>query len=188
VQVIWPFALAFIKFALAVTPALRGFLFALCLGLTPRFAGAEEDETPRDPKDAPIAPGVEKRPPYQGRPQVRLDQLVFPAEVQGRAALERHFRRTLSQAARKADWGAGVGAKIEYRVTVEALDTRVDEGVLRVRCTALGRLPKGKSARSHIEFGGSPSERQALLRRVLEIVARGVITRLAALERERRQS
>lgn len=177
----------FNKFDRAVTSAVRGFLFALCVVLAPRLAGSEEDETPRDPKDAPIAPGVEKRPPYQGRPSVRLDQLVFPADVEGRAALERHFRRTLSQAARKADWGAGSGAKIEYRVTVEALETRLDDGVLRVRCTALGRLPKGKSARSHIEFGGSPAERQALMRRVLEIVARGVVTRLAALERERRR-
>jgi len=159
---------------------------SLCLAFAPRVAGADEDGAPRDPKDAPIAPGVEKRAPYQGRPQVRLDQLVFP-EVDGGAALERHFRRTLSQAARKADWGAGSGAKIEYRVTVEALDLRLEDGVLRVRCTALGRLPKGKSARSHIEFGGAPSERPALLRRVLEIVARGVVTRLAALERERRR-
>lgn len=170
-----------------MTSLSRGLLLALCVALVPRAAVADEDEGPRDPKDAPIAPGVEKRPPYQGRPSVRLDQLVFPEDVEGRAALERHFRRTLGQAAKRADWGAGSGAKIEYRVTVEALETRVEDGVLRVRCTALGRLPKGKSARSHIEFGGAPSERQALMRRVLEIVARGVVTRLAALERERRR-
>jgi hypothetical protein len=170
-----------------VTSFSRGLLLALCVALVPRAAVADEDEGPRDPKDAPIAPGVEKRPPYQGRPSVRLDQLVFPEDVEGRAALERHFRRTLGQAAKRADWGAGSGAKIEYRVTVEALETRVEDGVLRVRCTALGRLPKGKSARSHIEFGGAPSERQALMRRVLEIVARGVVTRLASLERERRR-
>lgn len=176
----------FTKFDRDVTSVLLASLLALCLALSPRLAAAEEQEAPRDPKDAPIAPGVEKRPKYQGRPQVRLDQLVFP-ELEGKRALERHFRRTLSQAARKADWGAGDGAKIEYRVTVEALDAHLHDGVLRVRCTALGRLPKGKSARSHIEFGGSPSERQALLRRVLEIVARGVVTRLAALERERRR-
>jgi hypothetical protein len=170
-----------------VTSVSRGLLLALCVALVPNAAAANEDEGPRDPKDAPIAPGVEKRPPYQGRPSVRLDQLVFPEDIAGRAALERHFRRTLGQAAKRADWGAGSGAKIEYRVTVEALETRVEDGVLRVRCTALGRLPKGKSARSHIEFGGAPSERQALMRRVLEIVARGVVTRLAALERERRR-
>lgn len=185
-QVIWPGAWVFTKFDRDVTSAPRGFLLALCLAFVPRLALAEEQETPRDPKDAPIAPGVEKRAPYQGRPQVRLDRLVFP-ELEGKAALERHFRRTLAQAVRKADWGAGAGAKIEYRVAVEALETRLDDGVLRVRCTALGRLPKGKSARSHIEFGGLPSERQALLRRVLEIVARGVVTRLAALERARRK-
>jgi hypothetical protein len=58
--------------------------------------------------------------------------------------------------------------------------------VLNVHCTALGRLPGGKSARSHIAFGGNPQQRERVLKSVLEIVARGVITRLAALERARR--
>ncbi len=169
-----------------MTLRIRGLVLALGVALASGQAGAQEEE-PRDPKDAPIAPGVEKRPPYQGRPSVRLDRLVFPEDIAGRAALERHFRRTLGQAVKRADWGAGRGAKIEYRVTVETLEARLENGVLRVRCTALGRLPKGKSARSHIEFGGAPSERQALLKRVLEIVARGVVTRLSALERARRK-
>ena len=185
---IWPGWGRFAKFDRAVTRVLLGFVIASCVLLAPGRGRAEgEEEAPREAKDAPIAPGVEKRAPYQGRPSVRLDRLVFPEGVEGRAALERHFRRTLAQAVKRADWGAGSGAKIEYRVTVETLETRLEDGVLRVRCTALGRLPKGKSARSHIEFGGAPSERQALLRRVLDIVARGVVTRLAALERERRR-
>jgi hypothetical protein len=170
-----------------VTYAVRAVLIALGFALVPGRAAAQEESEPREAKDAPIAPGVGPRAKPQGRPNVRLDQLVFPEAVEGRATLERHFRRTLGQAAKQADWGAGSGAKIEYRVTVETLESRLEDGVLRVRCTALGRLPKGKSARSHIEFGGAPAERQALLRRVLEIVARGVVTRLAALERERRR-
>jgi hypothetical protein len=60
--------------------------------------------------------------------------------------------------------------------------------VLKVSCTALGRLPKGKSARSRLDFGGDPRRGQKVIRHVLEIVARGVVTRLAALERERRRA
>ena len=72
------------------------------------------------------------------------------------------------------------------RFFVEELAIRNDGNVLRISCTALGRLPKGKSARSKIEYGGDPRKRTAEVKKVLEMVARGVITRLAELERERR--
>jgi hypothetical protein len=114
--------------------------------------------------------------------------LVFPQNLPNGAALERHFRHMLRRASRRADWGAGRGARIEYRVIVEELEVTEHAGVLRVRCTALGRLPRGKSARSHLDFGGDPKNRRVLVARVLEMVARGVVTRLAALERERRRS
>lgn len=135
--------------------------------------------------DPPIAPGVV--PGARGRPSVRLDKLVFPENVLGARALERHFRYELKRAAKRADWGAARGAKIEYRVTVEELSVTERDGVLSVRCTALGRLPRNKSARSHIVFGGNPRERQRVVSHVLAIVARGVIIRLAALERARRR-
>jgi hypothetical protein len=133
----------------------------------------------------PIAPGVV--PDARGRPSVRLDRLVFPENTLGAAALERHFRSELKRAARHADWGAARGAKIEYRVTVEELAVNERDGVLSVRCTAFGRLPRNKTARSHIVFGGHPRERQRVVKHVLAIVARGVVTRLAALERARRR-
>ena len=57
---------------------------------------------------------------------------------------------------------------------------------LQVRCTALGKLPKGKSAKSHLAYSGEKNQRSELVRRVLDIVAKGVITRLAELERVRR--
>lgn len=135
-------------------------------------------------EEPPVAPGVE--PQRRGQPDVRLDRLDFPEGLAGGAALERHFRFHLKRAARRADWGAGRGAKIEYRVRVEELTATESGNVLKVRCTALGRLPAGKSARSQLSFGGNPREREHVLKNVLEIVARGVITRLAALERARR--
>ena len=151
---------------------------------------AAADPAPSPPAEesgaerAPFAKGIGERP--AGRPTVRLDRLEFLPSIGATSALERHFRFALRQAARRADWGAGRRAKIEFRVTVEELTVSEGDGVVRVRCTALGRLPKGKSARSRIEFSGSPRERQKIVSQVLEVVARGVVTRLAALERERR--
>ena len=119
-------------------------------------------------------------------PRVKLDRLSLPPDLIGAKAFETHLRRTLHREARHADWGAGPGSKISYRFAVEQLDLREENGVLHVTCTARGRLPKGKSAKSQIVFGGDPRERSQVVQRVLDIVARGVITRLAELERARR--
>jgi len=121
-----------------------------------------------------------------GTPHVKLDRLSFPPDLVGVKAYETHLRSTLRREVRRADWGAGAGSKISYRFTVEQLDLREDRGVLHVTCTARGRLPKGKSAKSHIVFGGDPRERTKVVQHVLDIVARGVVTRLAELERARR--
>jgi hypothetical protein len=155
--------------------------------VAPRAALGESRGRSSGSEAAPVASGI-GRPRDPGHPKVILDGLVFPESVANTASLERHFKHMLRRAARRADWGAGRGARIEYRVVVEELAVAEVGGVLRVRCTALGRLPRGKSARSHLDFGGDPKNRRAVVERVLEIVARGVVTRLAALERERRRS
>jgi hypothetical protein len=163
----------------------RAHLLALvsaAAGLVAVPASAE----PPSAAEAPFAPGVRASSP--GRPGVTLDSLTFPKTLARSAELERHFKQRLRQAARRADWGAGRGASIEFRVVVEELEVTESGGVLRVRCTALGRLPKGKSARSRIEFGGDPKRSGEVLKNVLDIVARGVVARLAALERERRRT
>ena len=133
---------------------------------------------------APFAATAQPKP--QGRPRVVLDRLVLPADLAQSAALERHLRKTLKRETRRADWGAGRGSTISYRFLVEELSVSEQGGVVRVRCTALGKLPKGKVARSHLAFSGAPNRRSELVKRVLEIVARGVIGRLAELERIRR--
>ena len=120
------------------------------------------------------------------RPRVKLDRLSLPPTLVGSRELETHLRGTLRREARRADWGAGSDSKISYRFFVEQLELREEAGVLHVTCTALGRLPKGKSAKSHIVFGGDPHERKKVIEHVLDIVARGVVTRLAELERARR--
>jgi hypothetical protein len=121
-----------------------------------------------------------------GKPKIKLDRLEFPADVADAKELEAHLRRTLKHETRRADWGAGRQSRISYRFSVKELALHEDAGVLHVTCSALGRLPKGKSAKSHIVYGGDPRERRKVVERVLEIVARGVVTRLAELERARR--
>ena len=139
--------------------------------VSPRVARAEAEETGR----------------FAGSgPRVKLDRLSLPPDLIGAKAYETHLRSTLRREARHADWGAGATSKISYRFVVEQLDLREDNGVLHVTCTARGRLPRGKSAKSHIVFGGDPRERTKVVQHVLDIVARGVVTRLAELERARR--
>lgn len=122
----------------------------------------------------------------KGRPAVKLDLLqlgVSPLATSN----EELLRKILAREARRVDWGAGRGAHITYRFRVNELEAALEGGVLRVSCSATGWLPKGKIAKSRISFGGSASERDALVERVLEVVARGVLTRLAEMERVRRE-
>lgn len=115
-----------------------------------------------------------------------LDRLEFPDDVSGARSLKKFLVRQLAHEARRALWGAGRGSTISYRFEVTELSISVDGEVLRVSCTAVGRLPGGRSARSNLSFGGDPRKRSEIMMRVLGIVARGVITRLAEIERERR--
>jgi hypothetical protein len=116
---------------------------------------------------------------------VKLDQLDL-SRAPDALPEEGYIREALGREARRAEWGAGRGARIEYRVRIDEFSVTEDSGVLRVRCSATGWLPKGHVAKSHLAFGGAPKDRAGLVRHVLEIVARGVVTRLADLERTRR--
>lgn len=118
-------------------------------------------------------------------PTVILDKLDFPA-ILGASKYEKHLRKELRRAAAEADWGAGPDSTIEYRFAVKSLTVEQKGDVLTVKCTAVGSLPRGRQAQSKLSFGGSPREHSDLVRRVLTIVGRGVITRLAEIERVRR--
>lgn len=121
-----------------------------------------------------------------GQPEVSLDRLDFPANFLGAERFKKHLVQTLRREVRAADWGAGSANRIEYRYAVTELRFTLDEGVLQIHCSAVGRLPGGQTAKSDLSFGGAPAERDVLLKKVLDIVAEGVITRLAELERRRR--
>lgn len=120
------------------------------------------------------------------RPEVHLDRLEFPKDLLGAAGFEKHLRKVLKREAYRADWGAGSANRIEYRLVVEELRYTVEGHTLRIHCRALGKLPGGQTAKSELTYGGDLAERIKLTHQVLEIVGRGVITRLAELERRRR--
>jgi hypothetical protein len=122
----------------------------------------------------------------EGRPHIVLDQLVVPATMPEHQRVTKVLQKSLKHEAHRVQWGAGRGSRITYRFYLEQLDLSVERGVLKVRCTALGRLPKGKTARSKLEFGGDPKDPRKVIDHVLAIVARGVLARLADLERDRR--
>lgn len=121
-----------------------------------------------------------------GRPHVVLDRLVVPPSFPEHRRLAKVLEKVLKHEARRVEWGAGPDSRITYRFYLEELEVSVDRGVLKVRCTAFGRLPKGKTARSKLEFGGDAREPRKVIDHVLTIVARGVLSRLAELERDRR--
>jgi hypothetical protein len=122
----------------------------------------------------------------EGRPKIVLDRLVVPASIPEHKRVERFLTKVLEHEAPRVRWGAGRHNRISYRFYLEQLEVTVQGGVYQVRCTALGRLPKGKSARSKLELGGDPREPRKVIDQVLTIVARGVLARLAELVRERR--
>ncbi len=148
--------------------------FAIAATLAPRLSARPGDSTIRELASSP-----------KGRPKVVLDQLDL-AKAPLPAAEEKYLRDVLAKEARHADWGAGRKSRIPYRFRIDELDVVEEATVVRIRCAATGWLPKGRTAKSRLAFGGAPKERPELVRRVLAIVAHGVITRLAELERERR--
>jgi hypothetical protein len=121
-----------------------------------------------------------------GRPHIVLDQLVVPVATPEQQRVVKVLNQVLKREQHRVEWGAGRESRITYRFYLEQLDLSVERGVLKVRCTALGRLPKGKTARSKLEFGGDPKDPRKVIDHVLTIVARGVLARLADLERDRR--
>ncbi|MBN1605797.1 MAG: hypothetical protein JW940_04150 [Polyangiaceae bacterium] len=157
----------------------------LCAGAfsAPTAAQSQELESSLASAEGPSPCAAAER---VGRPVVKLDRLEFPENVANAAAYVAHLKRVLRREAARADWGAGRGARIEYRFSVTKLTLAHKGDVLAVTCAAVGKLPKGKIARSRISFGGDPNKPRDVVKRVLEIVARGVITRLAELERLRR--
>jgi hypothetical protein len=152
-------------------------LLSLALTLLSSVPGVAQAREPAlvGPSDGP-----------EGRPRVVLDRLEVPVTVPEHQRVSKVLAKVLKHEQHRVEWGAGRHSRITYRFYLEQLDLSVERGVLKVRCTAVGRLPKGKTARSKLEFGGDAKAPRQVIDHVLAIVARGVLTRLADLERDRR--
>jgi hypothetical protein len=117
-------------------------------------------------------------------PTLVLDRLDLVPEAKPH---ERFVRRTLRREAASRDWGASAGSKVEFRFSIGKLQITRNDDVLTVECSAFGRLPRGRTARSQLTFSGDPKHERQLIQRVLTIVVQGVLTRLSDIERERRE-
>jgi hypothetical protein len=87
----------------------------------------------------------------------------------------------LQEASRKADWGKGPSLQLTASITELAWEQRDD--VLRLDVAVVGRIVGAKGVRSRIRVGGRLAERSKLEREALQIVATGLVTRLADLAR-----
>ena len=61
----------------------------------------------------------------------------------------------------------------------------VDGNIVRVTCSALGKIKELGVARSRFSYGGKAEQRAQLEKHILELVARGILVRLAELAREK---
>lgn len=116
---------------------------------------------------------------------VVLTEVLVPEGPEAKATAKL-VRRLLGASAKRAKWGKATRARI--RVRVAELDVTEEDGVLRVTCTMSGRLEGGSGARSRLSYGGHPSRRKDLIKKVLGMVGDGLITRLAQMARERAEA
>jgi hypothetical protein len=175
----------------ALSPSLLGLAVALALTLPVGGSSASAWATGKA-KDSTSASAKKKRDPRlamitaKGRPTIKLDRLDFPEGIANSKHYKLFLKKRLLREAKRAKWGAGRNNVIEFRFAVKHLEITVDEDVIRVSCLAVGQLPKGKLAKSKLSYGGNPRKTRQVVENVLAIVARGVVSRLAEMERIRR--
>ena len=116
---------------------------------------------------------------------VVLTEVLVP-EGPGAKATTKLVRRLLAASAKRAKWGKA--SRVRIRVRVSELDVTEEGGVLRVNCAMSGRLEGGSGARSRLSYGGHPSRRKDLVKKVLGMVGDGLVTRLAQMARERAEA
>jgi len=127
-----------------------------------------------------VVPGsADARP----KAEVEWTRVDAPLGSKDGVRLAKNLHRLLKEASRKADFGKSGKVLLRARIAEYVVEKRGD--VLRIRCTVIGRLEGGPSAKSRIAFGGDPKDPVALEKQVLTMVAHGVTSRLAALAKAR---
>lgn len=151
-------------------------LLAVMLGLG--LAAPSAAHTDPRPSEVRAAAG--------GRPKIVVDRVELGEAVDSPSLVRKKLLSILKREGRHADWGAGRGSRVTFRFELTELKLDQEGDVLRVHCQAIGHLPRGRRARGGLTYSGDAAKKNELVERTLEIVARGVITRLAELERKRR--
>lgn len=123
-----------------------------------------------------IAPAAEARP----KPKVEWVRVDVPGGGDS-ARVQKVLKQALATAAKKANFGKVKNVSLSARVVEMNVEERGD--VLRITCTAMGRVVGGAGARSRISYGGSPDKREELEKEVLTQVANGLVARLAQIVR-----
>jgi hypothetical protein len=116
------------------------------------------------------------------KPQVVWAEVTV-REGADRAKREKQLEKILKKEAKRANWGTGQISPIEASVTIKELTAVRDGDVVRVTCTGVGRLMSGQAVKSRFSFGGHPEEQEKLHLKILELVGRGIVTRLAEIAR-----
>jgi hypothetical protein len=101
------------------------------------------------------------------------------------APREKELRAVLKREARRVQWGAPPDGLVEVSIKVTEFSVQHRTDVVRVTCTAVGRLANGPQVKTHFSFGGRPDKAAALESQMLLLVGRGVVTRLSSISRER---
>lgn len=114
---------------------------------------------------------------------VEWTRVDAPTVTKDGARLAKTLHQLLKEASRKADFGKFGKVLVRARISEYVVEQKGD--VLRIRCTVIGRLEGGPSAKSRIAFGGDPKDPKTLEKQVLTMVAQGVTSRLAALAKAR---
>lgn len=99
--------------------------------------------------------------------------------VKDKPGLEAMMRQILEKEGRRADWGKKRKEPVEAELVVKELHAVHEGDVVKVTCTAVGKIKGLGAARSKFSYSGLPHEQAKLEKHVLELVARGIVTRLA---------
>jgi hypothetical protein len=114
------------------------------------------------------------------KPKIEWARVDVPA-VEGAPRLQKLLKKALDQATKHANFGKVKSVSLSARVTELTVEER--GGVLRITCTAMGRVVGGAGARSRISFGGDPTKHEELEKEVITMVANGLVARLAQIVR-----
>jgi len=128
-----------------------------------------------------LTPGLALAKPR--RPKIRWTILV--PERKDQARIQYLLKEILEKESKKARWGKGYTDDVDATIDVREFVSSTDHEIARVTCSAVGRIAGLGTTRSKFSYGGKVEQRAQLEKHVLELVARGIVVRLAEIAREK---